>query len=184
MTVSIIRLLLSLLLAVGCAEGFTVSTTAIPRWSQSVEVSSSRRRYPSSSSLQSSKEEEIAELERRLQQLKQEAAQGDMAGTPPPPAVSVTPPPPPARVVEDEETANVSEDFMLSEKWKESQPSEGGGGGLMGILGAVGLAVALAAFSQVPIGQENYSKYAAIDAPKEQIDLGDLNRARSSTGDL
>ena len=190
----IFQLLLVLSAAVGSAQGFVstqspiktaISRTVVPRQTERL-----------ASYLQSSKEEEIAELERKLQQLKQEAAQeeGAVASPPPPPAFNTIPPPPtvqaaPAPAQEDE-NADVSEDFMLSEKWKESQPvgleEEGGGFGsaLTGILGGIGLAVFIALFSQVPVGQENYSKYAALDAPKEVIDLGDLNRARSSSGDL
>ena len=191
---AIFQLLLVLSAAVGSAQGFVstqspiktaISRTVVPRQTERL-----------ASYLQSSKEEEIAELERKLQQLKQEAAQeeGAVASPPPPPAFNTIPPPPtvqaaPAPAQEDE-NADVSEDFMLSEKWKESQPvrseEEGGGFGsaLTGILGGIGLAVFIALFSQVPVGQENYSKYAALDAPKEVIDLGDLNRARSSSGDL
>jgi hypothetical protein len=72
----------------------------------------------------------------------------------------------------------------LSEGWKEKEATESGGsGGLTGIIGAVALVLGLIAFSQVPIGQEDLSKYSAIKAPTEQIDLGDLNRARNA-GDL
>jgi hypothetical protein len=98
----------------------------------------------------------------------------------------------------------VSIDMFLSEKWKErgaavaATQREGGGGGSVGgaggagnaggvltsVLGVVAVAVLLAVFSQVPIGQENLSKYSAIKAPTELIDLGDLNRARNSGGDL
>jgi hypothetical protein len=71
---------------------------------------------------------------------------------------------------------------FLSERWKEEEvSSEGGSGGLTTILGVIGLAVVLAFFSQVPLGQEDLSKYSAIKAPTTSIDLGDLNRARNDS---
>jgi hypothetical protein len=82
--------------------------------------------------------------------------------------------------------------MFLSEGWKEKEAAsvEGssGGGALTGIIGVVALMIGIAVFSQVPIGQEDLSKYSAIKAPTQQIDLGDLNKdARtrsSSSGDL
>lgn len=121
----------------------------------------------SSSALFESKDEEIAKLEEQLKKLKEEATTEEIA----------TP-----EVQELEES--VSEELFLTEKWKESETEAKEGGGLIGILGAVGLALFFALFSQVPVGQEDLSKYSAIKAPTEQIDLGDLNRSRNAGSDL
>ena len=122
--------------------------------------------------LQNSKEDEIAKLEEQLKKLKNEAA--TYIDQP----EEKQPAPEPAEEVPIE--------LFLSEQWKEQEAAgsaEEGGGGLTTILAGVGLALFLVLFSQVPIGQEDLSKYSAIKAPTEQIDLGDLNRARKS-GDL
>lgn len=144
--------------------------------------------YSSSSS--NNKDEEIARLEEQLRKLKEEQGIDSDDGT-------ISSPPTQAEEggeVESPVAEEVPLELFLSEKWKEGEVSNGndgedgdGGGGIggaaTGILGAVGLAIFLAFFSQVPIGQEDLSKYSAIKAPTEQIDLGDLNRARNS-GDI
>ena len=125
----------------------------------------------------SSKEEEIAELEAKLRQLKQETQQQQQAVTAPS-TVS-------KKKEAEEEVPEVPEDIMLSERWKETvvDSSEGGGAStLITAVGGVALAIGLAFFSQIPIGQEDLSKYTAIETTT-QIDLGDLNRARKA-GDL
>jgi hypothetical protein len=116
------------------------------------------------------KEEAIEKLEEQLRKLKQEAA-GDEVDSD---AMDVAEP--------DEEI--VSEAMFLSEYWKEGEATESEESSVLSpILGAIGLAILLAVFSQVPIGREDLSKYSVIKAPTEQLDLGDLNRARQS-GDL
>lgn len=88
-------------------------------------------------------------------------------------------------IAEEEEEVPIA--MFLSEGWKEkeaAESSDGGGGGiLITLAGVLAVAVGLAVFSQVPVGQEDLSRYSAIKAPTEQIDLGDLNRARRN-GDL
>lgn len=119
-------------------------------------------------------DEEIAKLEEQLRKLKQEASVGG--------SVEQEPGSDDSTDLAGEEV--VSEAMFLSENWKESDTAESEeSGGISPILAAIGLAVVLAVFAQVPIGQEDLSKYSAIKAPTEQIDLGDLNRARQS-GDL
>jgi hypothetical protein len=129
--------------------------------------------------LKSSKNDEILKLEEQLQKLKKEqSAEEVSAEKTTENGASV----PEDEVLEEE----VSFDSMLSERWKERRNKNvetkeaGVNNGLKAIFGAVGLVIVLALFSQVPIGQEDLSKYSAIKAPSEQIDLGDLNRVQKS----
>jgi len=46
---------------------------------------------------------------------------------------------------------------LLSERWKEDEPDAAGGPGLGAALKGAALAVALAAFSQVPLGKQDVS---------------------------
>jgi hypothetical protein len=120
--------------------------------------------------LRDSKEEEIAKLEEQLRRLKEEnKAEQPAYG-----------------VAEDEEKFDdVPLDMFMTERWKiQEAESAGSSGGFSGVLYAVAAVLALALFSQVPVGQEDLSKYSVGNSPAaEQIDLGDLNRARRS-GDL
>jgi hypothetical protein len=120
--------------------------------------------------LRDSKEEEIAKLEEQLRRLREEnKAEQPAYG-----------------VAEDEKKFDdVPLDMFMTEQWKvQEAESARSGGGFSGVLYAVAAVLALALFSQVPIGQEDLSKYSVGNSPAaEQIDLGDLNRARRS-GDL
>lgn len=131
----------------------------------------------------SSKEEEIAELEAKLRQLKQETQQQQQQAVTAPSTASTKSF---KKKEDEEEVPEVPEDIMLSERWKETvdDSSSGGGGAslLVTALGGVALAIGLAFFSQIPVGQEDLNKYTAIETTT-QIDLGDLNRARKA-GDL
>ena len=66
---------------------------------------------------------------------------------------------------------------MLSESWRETEAERGDGGVLAPLFGGILAVLAISAFSQVPIGQEDYSKYAAVKTSTE-VDLGDLNADR------
>ena len=117
-----------------------------------------------------SKDDEIAELEEKLKQLKAEKKEEKEA----------------AEAISEEALEEVPLDMFLTEQWKESEreATEGSGGGLMNVLYAVGAVLFVVLFSQIPIGQEDLSKYSVGSSPAaEQIDLGDLNRARRA-GDL
>lgn len=148
-------------------QAFQVSHAVTRRSS----ISSTSSTFPTLQ-MASDKEEEIAKLEDQLRKLKAEAAEeGEQPPSDPNGAVDAA--------AEAEEV--VPEGMFLSEGWKEvEEESSEGSGGLTNILGAVGLALFLAIFSQIPIGQEDYSKYSSVTAT-ERIDLGDLNRARQSS---
>jgi hypothetical protein len=127
--------------------------------------------------LSASKEDEIRELEERLQRLKEEAVEEESAAEK-------------TVVAADEEKVNLNEQAvyteLLTEQWKEGDEEQSGGGivqSLGAALATVGLLVGLALFSQVPVGQEDLSRYSTPQTPKTQIDLGDLNRARRG-GDI
>jgi hypothetical protein len=151
--------------------------------SSSIRIQLSQNTFSSRSSrswvLFRSKDEEIAKLEEQLKKLKEDKASELLLETAPQNGEIIAPAEP-----------EVPLEMFLSEGWKEKEVAEtssaagGGGGVLTSILGVVALVVGLAIFSQIPIGQEDLSKYSAIKAPTEQIDLGDLNRARNGMGDL
>jgi hypothetical protein len=121
-----------------------------------------------SSRLSESKEDEIAKLEEQLKRLKEEKETEKVA-------VSTSP----------EELEDTPVQMFLTEQWKEQEASADGdssGGGLMNALFAVGAALVIVFFSQIPIGREDLSKYSVGSSPAtELIDLGDLNRARRSS---
>lgn len=131
----------------------------------STRISRTRRYTPR---LLGSKEEEIAKLEEQLRKLKED----DNTDKAP---------------FSDEDSDDVSLEMFLTEQWKEQEAAADGkglGGGLMNLVFAIGAVLALVFFSQLPIGQEDLSKYSAGNSPvSAQIDLGDLNRARKP-GDL
>ena len=85
---------------------------------------------------------------------------------------------------EEEKLEDVPLEMFLTEQWKEQEADgSSSGGGISVVLYAIAAVLGLVLFSQVPIGQEDLSKYSVGNSPSEQIDLGDLNRARRS-GDL
>jgi hypothetical protein len=127
---------------------------------------------PFSAALAANKDDEIAELEKKLQQLKEAAVEEEEK------VVAA------AEAVSEEIPVNAPNQLeepmleMLSESWKETDPSQSSEGGiLLPILGAVLAVVFLVGFSQVPVGQQDLSKYSAVKT-SSQIDLGDLNEAR------
>ncbi|KAI2505328.1 protein arginine methyltransferase [Fragilaria crotonensis] len=119
--------------------------------------------------LASSKEEEIAQLEAKLRQLKETEEQEKALVTA---ASTLAPVNAPNRL--DEPLVE-----MLSESWREADPVENGSGGgfLPTLVGVVLAIVVLAFFSQEPVGQEDFSKYASVKTTTE-VDLGDLNADR------
>eukprot|EP00533_Pseudo-nitzschia_delicatissima_P014594 CAMPEP_0197270600 /NCGR_PEP_ID=MMETSP1432-20130617/7408_1 /TAXON_ID=44447 /ORGANISM="Pseudo-nitzschia delicatissima, Strain UNC1205" /LENGTH=197 /DNA_ID=CAMNT_0042735911 /DNA_START=46 /DNA_END=639 /DNA_ORIENTATION=+ len=129
------------------------------------------------------KQEQIAKLEAELRQLKEGQSAEES----------------PETAEEDEEMLEeASMDMFLSEGWKEAregydpkntatvtrQTEEQGS--LVGTLAkVVGGIVAIVFFSQIPVGQEDLSKYSAIKSgpAKTSIDLGDTNRVKGQTLD-
>mmetsp|Transcript_92335 Transcript_92335/g.258054 ORF Transcript_92335/g.258054 Transcript_92335/m.258054 type:complete len:164 (-) Transcript_92335:230-721(-) len=143
---------------------------------QSIARQQPTRNLPRTSSrLFGSKEEEIAKLEEQLKRLKKEKETVEVP-------VSA-----PTATDDAGELEGTPIGMFLTEQWKEQEAnadSESSGGGIMNVLIAVGFALVVVLFSQIPIGQEDLSKYSVGSSPTaEQIDLGDLNRARRS-GDL
>jgi hypothetical protein len=112
------------------------------------------------------KQAEILALEEKLRQLKEETQNEQVADT-----------------NEEEETewaimkGQTNDSVMLSERWKESDPSTDteGNNVFKNVATAIGLAVFLAIFSQVPLGQEDLQKYQDVKGSASRIDLGDLN---------
>ena len=120
--------------------------------------------------LRDSKEEEIAKLEEQLRKLKEEKNEGQTATV---------------EAKQEEALEEIKLEMFMTERWKVEEPDTSTTtGGFSGVLYAVAAVLALALFSQVPIGQEDLSRYSVGNSPAAaQIDLGDLNRARRS-GDL
>jgi len=121
-----------------------------------------------------SKEGEIAKLEEQLRKLKEEKQTEGMV-------VSTAP-------STEDKLEDAPLEMFLTEQWKVQEASAdqqaSGGSSLMKIVYALGAILVIFLFSQIPIGQEDLSKYSVGSSPvTEQIDLGDLNRARRS-GDL
>lgn len=132
------------------------------------------------------KDDEIAKLEEQLRKLKEEKATETTATTT---TDSDTAP----DDGDEEILEEASMDMFLSEGWKEARsgydPSSTATkirkdeerGSLVGTVGTVvGGILALLLFSQIPVGQEDLSKYSSIKsgAPTTSIDLGDINRVK------
>ena len=168
---------------------FTVKTLKVSGLTNNVvENTIARPFHGQTVSLQmaGSKEEEIAALEEKLRQLKEESDE----------------------TVEEEEmkweitpedssngsnylgrlTPNVQTPMgeMLSESWKEGNKASTSNGnsfldGAKNVVGALIFVAVLALASQIPVGQEDFSKYSYKEAasPATTIDLGDLNPVKS-----
>jgi len=127
--------------------------------------------------IKSSKEDEIAALEERLRKLKEEAAAVDSDGDSSRKYIVPN---------ESDQGDNVLSpmqqqealDEMLSESWKDNEPSDQGGVIRNFIAGAV-LVLAAIFFSQIPVGQDGLDKYSTAK-PSTTIDLGDLNPVRNN----
>jgi hypothetical protein len=151
----------------------------------------------------------IAELEAELRKLKEEkAAETDETPSPPPKTKSG-----PIVVIDEESVSKqqknkedededeemleeASMDMFLSEGWKEARSGYDPKNtatvvrkteeqtSTFGLVAAVvGALVAVVVFSQIPVGQEDLSKYSAIKSGpvKTSIDLGDINRVKGQT---
>eukprot|EP00560_Eucampia_antarctica_P006370 CAMPEP_0197826492 /NCGR_PEP_ID=MMETSP1437-20131217/3451_1 /TAXON_ID=49252 ORGANISM="Eucampia antarctica, Strain CCMP1452" /NCGR_SAMPLE_ID=MMETSP1437 /ASSEMBLY_ACC=CAM_ASM_001096 /LENGTH=159 /DNA_ID=CAMNT_0043426961 /DNA_START=215 /DNA_END=694 /DNA_ORIENTATION=- len=133
----------------------------------------------------SSKEQEIAALEEQLRLLKEEDEKNKISDE--------------NQVVSNNEGGGDEQAYlgrltpdiptpmneMLSESWKEeneasSADNENGiVSSLIKVGGAVLLIISLALASQVPVGQEDFSKYSYKNPTSSSIDLGDLNPVKS-----
>lgn len=147
-----------------------------------------RPSYRRTASLFMSTEDEIAKKEQELKIARLEAELRELKG------VQDAESPETGEEYEDEEMLEeASMDMFLSEGWKEAregydpkntatatrQAEEQGN--LVGLVAkVVGGIVALVVFSQIPVGQEDLSKYSAIKSgpAKTTIDLGDTNRVK------
>ena len=140
--------------------------------------------------LKSSKDDEIAKLEEQLRKLKEEAeSESEEQKSSSTVLQEIQPFNPDSFVGRGPAKRPIQPmEEMLSEAWKEQvEPQElrsstssqqNGGLSIPAILGGVALVLFLGFFSQVPVGQEDLSKYQAIKA-STQIDLGDINPIRS-----
>lgn len=143
----------------------------------------------------SSREEEIAKLEEQLRKLKegqpetvhQEDA-GDVNGKLPAAPSAAAAAPAVGVVVDPRSLEKVQgKDMILSEQallegnildGDDESTSGGGGGVVQTVLTAVAAIAVLGVFSQIPIGQDELSKYSASPSAasaSRTIDLGDLN---------
>ena len=139
-------------------------------------------------------DDEIAKLEEQLRKLKEEKSPTvaleatEMAST------SVT------AVADQKIEEEIPISMFLSEGWKEGDNNNGNNGtiqnkqnnaeadkgGIIGnLLKALGVVVVLIALSQIPVGQENLSKYSGSIKSGENpastsIDLGDVNRVKNA----
>lgn len=146
-----------------------------------------KSRQQFSSLLFYSREEEIAKLEEQLKKLKEEEEQGqgqilEQSSMDESSSVTTT-----------TTTTTSSSDYvgrgpakrpvepmqeMMTEQWKASSSelaSDEGNNLVVNILIGIAFIVILGIFSQIPIGQEDLSKYSAVKNASTGIDLGDLN---------
>jgi hypothetical protein len=130
-----------------------------------------------------SKEEEIARLQEQIRRLQEESAQEDVATTETELASK-------AGLV-DKRAAELERVRGKEMPFSEGDlidaniiPADGSSSGLGSVLPtillAVGALVFFVAFSQVPIGQEDFARYS-VAPPTQTIDLGDLNSDRKSS---
>lgn len=120
----------------------------------------------------SSREEEIAQLEEQLRRLKEEQGESDEKEAVKSKLAEVDP-----RVLEKVQGKDMilTEQALYDGNFVEDQSTEGGNI-VQTALAAVVAVVFLIFFAQIPIGQEDYSKYSASpSATSRTIDLGDLN---------
>jgi biopolymer transport protein ExbD len=179
---------LVLLSSLVVASSFTTTDVSLSRCSQlpsfinkPLQQQKQHRGTTSSKLSASSKEEEIAKLEEQLRQLRVDAPADDV------------------NVVAAESTKSEKEiiavqrilekvkgkDMLLSERELVDQElfldqglgDEAGGSVLPAILAALGAAVFLFFFSQIPVGQDDWSRYSTTSGPttSTRIDLGDMN---------
>eukprot|EP00532_Pseudo-nitzschia_australis_P000848 CAMPEP_0168193190 /NCGR_PEP_ID=MMETSP0139_2-20121125/18463_1 /TAXON_ID=44445 /ORGANISM="Pseudo-nitzschia australis, Strain 10249 10 AB" /LENGTH=219 /DNA_ID=CAMNT_0008116507 /DNA_START=207 /DNA_END=866 /DNA_ORIENTATION=+ len=204
-------ILLALLVAISTNtnNGSVHAFTSMHRVSRS--SSSDLARSPSFLGMSDSgKDDEIAKLEEQLRKLKEEkgteVSPANASETKEEEATAVTTTAAATtttKTAEDDEEMSEDEasmDMFLSEGWKEARsnydPSNTATkkrqdeeqGNLIGtVTKVVGGILALVIFSQIPVGQEDLSKYSAIKSgpATSTIDLGDTNRVKGQTsGDL
>jgi biopolymer transport protein ExbD len=129
----------------------------------------------------SSRDEEIAKLEEQLRQLRVDAPDDVVA-----PAAESTKSEKEIVAVQRILEKVKGKDMLLSERelvdqelfLNEGGESEGGGGVVPAVLAALGAAVFLFFFSQIPVGQDDWSRYSTTSGPttSTRIDLGDMNQ--------
>mmetsp|Transcript_18583 Transcript_18583/g.25783 ORF Transcript_18583/g.25783 Transcript_18583/m.25783 type:complete len:199 (-) Transcript_18583:143-739(-) len=161
-------------------------TFGIPQQKQTQINVFTHKTAPTSTSLcASSKEDEIAALEEQLQRLKEEASKEEEDGEE---LVEESSTSSAAGVIDRKSMNDELMPEMLTEQWKESNSAAGEedseSGGLMqtvtSLVGGLALLAGVLAFSQVPVGQEDFNKYSAGKAGGSKIDLGDINTVRPS----
>jgi hypothetical protein len=123
------------------------------------------------------KQAEIEALEAKLRELKGETVEsGDQIINNGDDAQSAEEEEPEWEILKTQSNDSV----MLSERWKEADPSSNAveGGMLKNAAIALGVVVFLGIFSQIPIGNEDLQKYQDYKGSASRIDLGDLNDVR------
>mmetsp|Transcript_7344 Transcript_7344/g.15112 ORF Transcript_7344/g.15112 Transcript_7344/m.15112 type:complete len:218 (+) Transcript_7344:203-856(+) len=167
-----------------------------------LEATTDENSSSSSSSSTDNKDDEIAKLEEQLRKLRDERSTGGGGGEEASTvaAASGTAIAAEDKAADDDEEMpeeEASMDMFLSEGWKEARSSYDPGntstqtrrteerGNLVGTVAKVaGAILALVLFSQIPVGQEDLSKYSAIKSgpAATSIDLGDINRVKGRGG--
>ena len=133
-------------------------------------------------SLGSNRDEEIAKLEEQLRKLKEDGDVGTLEK-----AKSMSDEDPRKYVADERVLERIrGKDMLLSEsdlieaQILDDDNETSVGGSLTPVLAAAALAVFLYFFAQVPVGQEDLSRYSVTGTPTSKtIDLGDMNPNRS-----
>lgn len=176
---ALIKLLIITIICISSVTGFSLSQSRLSsiRKQPAVHVLNSNA-ASSSTRLHSTPEDKQAEieaLEAKLRELKGEesapiessAINGDVQS-----AIEEEDDEPEWEILKRQSNDSV----MLSERWKEADPSSNSEGGLLKSVGiALGLVVFLGVFSQIPIGNEDLQRYQDYKGSASRIDLGDLN---------
>eukprot|EP00978_Attheya_sp_CCMP212_P037717 scaffold180528_cov53-Attheya_sp.AAC.5 len=162
------------------AESFTSIRISPNPW---VGVNRHHHRRAGTNVRSSNRDEEIANLEQQLQKLKEQPEEDSSELEPPPVEASSSFTFPGEKAM----APGKGEDFFFTEGDLDSQgileeTTEKGGPGLLPMIGLVVAAiVALGIFSQVPVGQEDFTRYSSTPTTSTRIDLGDLNEGRTGT---
>lgn len=183
MAIVTLQSIILIITAAGLTDAFALVFRGAENGAQWGATRQRRQRTPVFRLYASSREEEIARLEAEIRKLRDDASSDDLEGEDTAETAFAA-----AQALADKKRllAQVrGKDMLLTEGaliQENILENEGSTVGIVpAVLGAV-LAAAIIAFSQVPVGQEDLSRYSVQAGPtvSTKIDLGDINPDRPS----